>query len=674
MLSPSAANDFAEYEISFRTSSRGELISEEDEIYIAFDSDFYLPRSIIGSDIEVNGEKVRSNGVTIDLKTNTLGILVPSGAKIDDRDTVTVKIDSRVGIRNPRQTGNYRFQVYTSTDTLGTWVDYRIGMAIATPIVVINPNGGGKDSQYTIGFTTSKEGALKAGKGQIYLEFPDDTYIPRSISTKYVTVNGQNAEDVDTTPQDNIITITVPSNARIAEETYVNIVLKSEAGIENPDVSGEYRISVSTTADKNKVRSNPYTVEGLVEKSEEDNDDGSSKPTVRLSSYKPGAKISLDISFEEGLMGSLRSGDKLHIIFPTAYEISGKIDSEYVTINGEEAEKLELIGQSLVVTLPDDVDFSDSNITEVKIGSQVGIKNPEKEASYSLLLCSSINSSQIFNCSVKISENAAENEGERPSIELTSTEAGKNSGYLIFFPNTGSQTMLEDDTITLTFPVGTVVPADLSRSFIRINGQIAEKVKVSSNKVTLTLPEGLLIKKDAIITVLIEETAEIKNPKKDGSYSLVVQTSTGYFAISAEYLVGDADSDAGNEGNRNNGEIVFKIDSKIAYKGNTRIDLDTAPTILENFTVVPLRALGDALGAETQYEDATRTVTVKYQDKVLVFYIDSKLVKVNDEWKVIDIAATLINNRVMIPARFVSESFGAAVVWEDETREVIISK
>ncbi|MGI6145715.1 MAG: stalk domain-containing protein, partial [Peptococcia bacterium] len=129
-----------------------------------------------------------------------------------------------------------------------------------------------------------------------------------------------------------------------------------------------------------------------------------------------------------------------------------------------------------------------------------------------------------------------------------------------------------------------------------------------------------------------------------------------------------------NEVDRKDGEIVFKIDSKIAYYGKTQVNLDTAPTILENFTVVPLRALGDALGAETQYEDATRTVTVKYQDKEIVFYIDSKLVKVNNEWKVIDIAATLINNRVMIPARFVSESFGAAVVWDAETREVIITK
>jgi len=675
MVTPSAADEFAEYEISFRTSSRGELVSEEDEIYIEFDEDFYLPRSIAGSDVEVNGDKVRSDGVKVDLDTNTLEILVPSETRLDDRDTVTVKIDSRAGIRNPRQTGSYRFQVYTSADTLSTWVNYRVGMAIATPVVVINPNEGGEDSQYTIGFTTSKEGALLAGKGQIDLEFPSDTYIPRSISTKYVTINGQNAEDVDATPRDNMITITVPRNARIAEDTYVNIVIKSGAGIENPDESGEYRISVSTTADKNKVKSNPYTVVGIVEESDEDNDDEvSSKPTVRLSSYKPGDKSSLDISFEEGLMGNLRSGDKIHIIFPVAYEISGKIDPDYVTINGEEAEKLELIGQSLVATLPDDIDLSDSKITEVKIGSQVGIINPEKEASYSLLLCSSINSSQIFNCSVRISETAVENNGERPAVELTATEPGESSGYLILFQNTTSETMLDDDTISLTFPSGTIVPEDLSGSYIRINGRHPEKVKVVGNKVTLTLPEDMLVKEDAIITVMFEDAAEMENPRKDGSYNLVVQTSTGYFSLSEEYLIGDAEPGDKNDGNRKDGEIVFKIDSKIAYKGNTLINLDTAPTILENFTVVPLRALGDALGAHTQYEDAARTVTVKYLDKELVFYIDSKLVKVNDEWKVIDIPATLINNRVMIPARFVSESFGAAVVWEEETREVIITK
>lgn len=671
MATPAAVDEFAEYEFSFRTSTRGGLTPEEDKIFIEFASDFYLPRSILGADIEVNGEKVATNGVTVDVNTNTLEILVPDGERIDDRDDVTVRIDNRAGIRNPRQTGSYRFYLYTSVDTVSSWVDYRVGLTITAPVVIIHPNEGGEDSQYTIGFTTSNVGTLRAGKDQIYLEFPSGSRVPSSIATKNVTVNGQNAKNVATSSKNKTVTITVPEGVRIGAQTYVNIVIKSEAGIENPDADGDYQILVSTTADKNEVKSSPYTVVGVKEQPREE-DEELAKPNLVLSSYKPGETTSLKISFEKGLMGNLRKGDKIHLILPVAYQVSGKIEARYVTINGTEAEKVELIGQSMAVTIPDGVNFA-ASVTEVILGSQVGIKNPAKEASYSLLVCSSINSSEIFNCAVKISETAVET-AEGPSVELTDTEAGEYSGYLIIFENDAAESLDDDDTLSLTFPTGTVVPQTISRSLIRVNGKTPSKVETVGNKVTLTLPENLSIAADALITVLIEETAEIKNPEVEDRYNLVVQTSTGYLDLSEEYLIGAGQPKEEDGGKRQEGEIVFKIDIKVAYNGQKRIDLDTAPTILENFTVVPLRALGDALGAETQYEDATRTVTVKYNKQELVFYIDSKLVKVNNDWKVIDIAATLINNRVMIPARFVSESFGAAVVWEEATREVIITK
>jgi hypothetical protein len=339
-----------------------------------------------------------------------------------------------------------------------------------------------------------------------------------------------------------------------------------------------------------------------------------------------------------------------------------------------EVEKLELIGQTLVLTVPYGVDLSAHELTEIKIGSQVGIKNPEKEGDYSLLLCSSLKYDQLFNYTVRISDTAIGNTGEKPSVELSSRKPGESSSYFVFFINNISGTLREGDTISLSFPTGTLMPGSLSRSFVKINGKVPDRVRVAGNKIILDLPEDIQLKENASVTVLIEETAGIENPRTAGGYNLVVETSLGYFALSEEYKIEAKESEEENEDNRTEGAIVFKIDSKVAYNGNIRIDLDTAPTILQNFTVVPLRALGDALGAETQYEDATKTVRVKYQNKELVFYIDSKLVKVNNEWKVIDIPATLINNRVMIPARFVSESFGAAVVWEENTREVIITK
>jgi hypothetical protein len=73
---------------------------------------------------------------------------------------------------------------------------------------------------------------------------------PDNILTKNVTINGQNAFDVETFPRRNSITLTVPYGVQINDDTYVNIVFKNEAGIRNPDIADDYQIEVSTTADK----------------------------------------------------------------------------------------------------------------------------------------------------------------------------------------------------------------------------------------------------------------------------------------------------------------------------------------------------------------------------------------------------------------------------------------
>jgi hypothetical protein len=206
-------------------------------------------------------------------------------------------------------------------------------------------------------------------------------------------------------------------------------------------------------------------------------------------------------------------------------------------------------------------------------------------------------------------------------------------------------------------------------------------VERSGQAIVVTIPGGVDLVDDERTVITILQDAGVKNPGKAGVHSLFAYSSVKP-SIIEDYKVtigtgssnnnNNNDTNTGNTGNE--GKVIFKIGSNIAYQGTKAITLDAPPTIVQNFTVVPLRALGDALGAETVYEGTTRTVTVTYGNKTLVFYIGSKLVKVNDEWKTADISATLINNRVMIPVRLVSESFGAVVDWNDATREVIITK
>ena len=119
-----------------------------------------------------------------------------------------------------------------------------------------------------------------------------------------------------------------------------------------------------------------------------------------------------------------------------------------------------------------------------------------------------------------------------------------------------------------------------------------------------------------------------------------------------------------------NGE--FRIDSNIYYVGGVAKVMDVAPYIKAGRTYVPMRYLGEILGAEVVWDDAARTVTLTKGDDVVVFTIGSATYTVNGESTVADVAPEIASDRTMLPARYVAEAFGAVVGWDAGTRTVLI--
>ncbi|WP_235715219.1 copper amine oxidase N-terminal domain-containing protein [Acetivibrio thermocellus] len=111
----------------------------------------------------------------------------------------------------------------------------------------------------------------------------------------------------------------------------------------------------------------------------------------------------------------------------------------------------------------------------------------------------------------------------------------------------------------------------------------------------------------------------------------------------------------------------------VKVKVNDRpIVFDVAPIIGEGRTLVPLRHIFEALGAEVKWDASTRTVTgIKGSDKIIL-KIDSKEALVNGETKELDVPATIVNGRTLVPVRSISESLGAEVSWDDNSKTVII--
>lgn len=122
--------------------------------------------------------------------------------------------------------------------------------------------------------------------------------------------------------------------------------------------------------------------------------------------------------------------------------------------------------------------------------------------------------------------------------------------------------------------------------------------------------------------------------------------------------------------------LDFSEDSdeiKILVNGE-KVESDVSPIIVDDRTLVPVRAIFEALGAEVDWDKNTRTVISKMGESTVSMQIGNKTITVNGEVKEIDVPAQIVNDRTLVPVRAVSESYGCLVDWDAETRTVIITK
>lgn len=114
------------------------------------------------------------------------------------------------------------------------------------------------------------------------------------------------------------------------------------------------------------------------------------------------------------------------------------------------------------------------------------------------------------------------------------------------------------------------------------------------------------------------------------------------------------------------GAVDLYIDMKL-------IDTDTPPTIVDGRTLVPVRAIFEALGATVDWDAETRTAIGTRGEDVVTVQIGNTTAYINGEEKTLDVPAQIINNRTMVPARFVSEALGCKVTWHNKTKTAAVA-
>ena len=111
---------------------------------------------------------------------------------------------------------------------------------------------------------------------------------------------------------------------------------------------------------------------------------------------------------------------------------------------------------------------------------------------------------------------------------------------------------------------------------------------------------------------------------------------------------------------------------RITLNGRT-LTTDVAPVLRDGRTLVPFRTIFEALGATVEWDSTTNAVRGFNGPSFVLLQPDSKIAYNSGKAVSLDVPATIISGRTMVPLRFVSESMGAQVEWVQSTATVAIT-
>lgn len=119
---------------------------------------------------------------------------------------------------------------------------------------------------------------------------------------------------------------------------------------------------------------------------------------------------------------------------------------------------------------------------------------------------------------------------------------------------------------------------------------------------------------------------------------------------------------------------TWEEDIRVIVNGDEVVFPDQKPAIVNDRTLVPLRAIFEALKAEVAWDDKTKTVTSKKGDISISLAINSDQLYQNGTPKTLDVPAQIMNGRTMVPVRAISEAFNCQVGWDQNTRTVTVEE
>ncbi len=110
---------------------------------------------------------------------------------------------------------------------------------------------------------------------------------------------------------------------------------------------------------------------------------------------------------------------------------------------------------------------------------------------------------------------------------------------------------------------------------------------------------------------------------------------------------------------------------KVLFK-NSPISFDQPPVIMGGRTLVPMKQIFETFGMTVTYDAVSKTILAKDAVNTIFLTIGSDKVLVNGTQMVLDVPASIIAGRTMVPLKFIGQSIGLTVAYDSVSRTITI--
>ena len=196
----------------------------------------------------------------------------------------------------------------------------------------------------------------------------------------------------------------------------------------------------------------------------------------------------------------------------------------------------------------------------------------------------------------------------------------------------------------------------------------------SANPVRLVMANLSLAEISGNVNVA-EITFKMADKVADGNYNVTVTVEEAYNK-NIEAVSFKAENGVVTVGTPTAAGVVLKMTlgkTDYSLNGVTKT-MDVAPIIRNERTMLPVRYVAEALGAEIAWDGATSTATLKTADTEIKITVGAATATVNGQAVTLDSPAFIESDRTYMPVRFVAENLGGTVAWDGATSTATITK